>query len=132
MLNSPILQDYKHWKNEQYLIRQTWVSLKKIDVQETGLTTILQETGLTTFARTQAGAKLTFTGTDLNDMTEFQTRWWLDFIETLKTRSDTTNLDEICIWIGINLQYKTPDTTGRSSLEELGRCLDDRLTLSDK
>ena len=38
----------------------------------------------------------------------------------------------MCIWLGTNLLHKTPETTGRHSLEELGRCLDDRLTLSDK
>ena len=34
----------------------------------------LQETDLTTFKPTCIGAKLTFTGTGLNDMTELQTR----------------------------------------------------------
>ena len=38
----------------------------------------------------------------------------------------------MCIWLGTDLPHKTPGTVGRSSLEELGRCLDDRLTLSDK
>ena len=31
-----------------------------------------------------------------------------------------------------NLPHKTPETIGRNLLEELERCLDDRLTLSDK
>ena len=65
-------------------------------------------------------------------MTELQTRWWLDFVETLKTRSDTIDLDEMWIWLGTDLLHKTPESIGRSSLVELGRCLDDRLTLSDK
>ena len=30
------------------------------------------------------------------------------------------------------MPHKTPETIGSSLLEELGRCLDDRLTLSDK
>ena len=34
----------------------------------------LQETDLTMFTRTCIGAKLTFTGTGLNNMTELQTR----------------------------------------------------------
>ena len=38
----------------------------------------------------------------------------------------------MCIWLGTNLPHETPETKGRSSSEELGRCLDDRLTLSDK
>ena len=38
----------------------------------------------------------------------------------------------MCIWLGTNLPQKTPETIKKSSLEELGRCLDDRLTLSDK
>ena len=38
----------------------------------------------------------------------------------------------MCIWLGTTLPHKTLETTGRSILEELGRCLDDRLTLSDK
>ena len=36
------------------------------------------------------------------------------------------------IWLGINFLHKTPQTIGRSLLEELGRCLDERLRLSDK
>ena len=36
------------------------------------------------------------------------------------------------IWLETNLPHKTPETIKRSSLEELGRCLDDRLILSDK
>ena len=92
----------------------------------------LQETDLTMFTRTCIGAKLTFIGTGLNNMTELQTRWWLDFVDTLKTRSDTNDFDEMCIWLGTTLPHKTLKTTWRSILEELGRCLDDRLTLSDK
>ena len=38
----------------------------------------------------------------------------------------------MCIWLGTNLPHETPETMGRSSWKELGRCLDDRLTLSDK
>ena len=38
----------------------------------------------------------------------------------------------MCIWLGTTLPHKTPEIIGRSILEELGRCLDDRLTLSDK
>ena len=38
----------------------------------------------------------------------------------------------MCIWLGTNLPHKTPEAIGRISLEELVRCLDDRLTLSDK
>ena len=95
-------------------------------------TSKLQETYLTTCTRTCIGAKLTFTDTGSNDMTELQTRWWLDCVETLKTRSDTKDLGEICIWLGTNLPHKTPETIGRSLLEELERCLDDRLTLPDK
>ena len=55
-------------------------------------------------------------------MTELQTRWWLDFVETLKTRSDTNDLDDMCIWLATNLSHKLWETTGRSLLEELGRC----------
>ena len=65
-------------------------------------------------------------------MTGLQTRWWLDFVETLKTRSGTNDLDEMRIWLGTNLPHKIPKTKGRSLLEELERWLDDRLTLSDK
>ena len=36
------------------------------------------------------------------------------------------------IWLGTNFPYKTPETIRRSLLKELGRCLDERLTLSDK
>ena len=36
------------------------------------------------------------------------------------------------IWLGINLPHKTLKITERSLLEELGRCLDDRLILSGK
>ena len=38
----------------------------------------------------------------------------------------------MCIWLGINFPHNTPGTIGRNLLEELGRCLDERLTLSDK
>ena len=38
----------------------------------------------------------------------------------------------MCIWLGINFPDKTPETIGGILLEELGRCLDDRLTVSDK
>ena len=38
----------------------------------------------------------------------------------------------MCIWLGTNLPHKTPKTMERSLLEELGRCLDGRLSLSDK
>ena len=38
----------------------------------------------------------------------------------------------MCIWLGTNFPRKTPENIGRSLLEELGRCLDKRLTLSDK
>ena len=84
----------------------------------------LQETDLITFTDTCTGAKLTFTGTGSNNKPELQTRWWLDFVEALTTRSDTNDLDKMCIWLGTNLPHKTPETKGRSSLEELGRFLD--------
>ena len=35
-------------------------------------------------------------------------------------------------WLGSNLPHKTTENIGRSLLEVLGRCLDDRLTLSCK
>ena len=38
----------------------------------------------------------------------------------------------MCIWLGTNFPHKTPETIGRSLLEELGRCLDERPALSDK
>ena len=38
----------------------------------------------------------------------------------------------MCILLGTNFPHKTPETIGRSLLEELERCLDERLTLSDK
>ena len=38
----------------------------------------------------------------------------------------------MCIWLGTNLPHKTWETIGKCLLEDLGRCLDDRLTLSDK
>ena len=38
----------------------------------------------------------------------------------------------MCNWLAENVPHKTPETIGRSLSEELGRCLDDRLTLSDK
>ena len=65
-------------------------------------------------------------------MTELQTRRWFDLLETLETRSDTNDLDEIWCWLGSNLPHKTTENIGRSLLEVLGRCLDDRLTLSGK
>ena len=65
-------------------------------------------------------------------MASLLTRWWIDCVETLKTWSGTKDLDEMCIWLGTNFPHKTPETTGESLLEELGRCLDDRLTKSDK
>ena len=92
----------------------------------------LKEMDITTFTRTCIGAKLSFTGTGLNEMTELQTNWWLDCVETLKSRSDIKDLGEMCIWLGTNFPRKTPENIGRSLLEELGRCLDKRLTLSDK
>ena len=49
----------------------------------------LQETDLTMFTHTCVGAQLTFTSTGSNDMTEWQTRWWSDFVETQKIRSGT-------------------------------------------
>ena len=53
-------------------------------------------------------------------------------LKTLKTRSGTDDLDEMYIWLGTTLPHKTPEIIGKSILEELGRCLDERLTLSDK
>ena len=91
-----------------------------------------EETDLTTFTYTCIGANLTFTGTGLNDMTELQISWWLGCIETLKTRSGTKDLGEMCIWLGTNFPHKTPATTRKILLEKLGRYLDERLTLSDK
>ena len=38
----------------------------------------------------------------------------------------------MCIWLGTNLPHKTPETIGRFLLEELERCLEVRLTISDK
>ena len=38
----------------------------------------------------------------------------------------------MCIWLGTNFLHKTPETIGRSLLEQLERCSDERLTLSDK
>ena len=38
----------------------------------------------------------------------------------------------MCILLGTNLTHKALETIGRCSLEELGSCLDDKLTLSDK
>ena len=38
----------------------------------------------------------------------------------------------MCICLETTLPHKTPETIGRSILEELGRCLNDRLTLADK
>ena len=51
-----------------------------------GDTSKLQETDLTTFTRTCVGTKLTFTGTGSNNMTELQTRWWLDDKQTLSDK----------------------------------------------
>ena len=36
----------------------------------------------------------------------------------------------MCIWLGTNVPHKTPETIEKSSVEELERCLDNRLTLS--
>ena len=74
----------------------------------------------------------TFNGTGLDDMTELQTSWWLGCVKKLKARSGTKDLGEMCIWLGTNFPHKTPETIERSLTEELGRCLDERLTLSDK
>ena len=60
-----------------------------------------------------------------NGFDYIHTRSWLDFVETLKIRSDTNDLDEMCIWLETNLPHKTLETIERSSLEELGKCLDD-------
>ena len=38
----------------------------------------------------------------------------------------------MCILLRANLPHKAPETIGRSLLEELGRCLDETLTLSVK
>ena len=57
----------------------------------------LQGTDLSTFTHTYSHAKLTFIGTGSNDMTELQTRLWLNFVDTLKARSDKNNLDEMSI-----------------------------------
>ena len=57
---------------------------------------------------------------------------WQKRFETLKARSGARDLGEMCIWLGINFPDKTPETIGGILLEELGRCLDDRLTISDK
>lgn len=92
----------------------------------------LKETDLTAVTRTCIGAKLTVTGTGFNDMAELQTRWWLDCVDTLKTRSDTKGLGEMCIWLVTNFPHKTLEPIGRCLLEEQGRCLDERLTLSEK
>ena len=48
-----------------------------------------------------------------------------------KARSGAKDLGGMSIWLGTNFPHKTQETIGRSLLEELGRCLDDRLT-SDK
>ena len=76
--------------------------------------------------------KVTFTGTGSNYVAELQTWWWLYCAETLKSRLGTKDLGEMCNWLAENVPHKTPETIGRSLSEELGRCLDDRLTLSDK
>ena len=83
-----------------------------------------RKTELTTFTgwHTCAGVKLTFTGTGSTDTTELQKRW-LHFVETLKTRSDTNDLDKECVWLGPNSSLETPEATGRSSLVELERWL---------
>ena len=65
-------------------------------------------------------------------MTELQTRWWLYFFETVKVKSDINNLDEMCVGLGTNVPRETSKSIGRNLLAELGRCLDDRLTVSDK
>ena len=46
----------------------------------------LQETDLTTFTRTCIGAKLTFTGTGLNNLTKLKARWCLDDRLTLSDK----------------------------------------------
>ena len=46
---------------------------------------------------------------------------------SIKARSGTKDFSEMCIWLGTNFPHKTLETIGRSLLEELGRCLDDRL-----
>ena len=38
----------------------------------------------------------------------------------------------MCIQLRTNFPYKTLETIERSLLQELGRCLDEKLTLSDK
>ena len=80
----------------------------------------LQETDLTTFTPTCIGAN------------SYKFERWLGCVEALKTRSGTNDLGEMCIWLGTNFRHKTLETIGRILLEELGRCLDERLTLPDK
>lgn len=58
-----------------------------------------QEMDLTTFTCICISAKHTFIAIDSNNMTEFQTRWLSDFVETLKTRFNTNDFDEMCIWL---------------------------------
>ena len=38
----------------------------------------------------------------------------------------------MCIWLVTNFPHKTLEPIGRCLLEEQGRCLDERLTLSEK
>ena len=57
----------------------------------------------TTITRTCTGAKLTYAGTGSNDMTELKARRWLNFVETLKTKLNKNDLDEMCIWLRTKL-----------------------------
>ena len=52
-------------------------------------------------------------------MLEIQKRWWLDFVETLKTIFDTNNLDKMWVYLGTNLPRKTRE----SSLKTVQRCI---------
>lgn len=65
-----------------------------------------QEMDLTTFTCIWISAKLTFIAIDSNNMTEFQTRWLLDFVETLKTRFNTNDFDEMSVWLETKTQNK--------------------------
>lgn len=38
----------------------------------------------------------------------------------------------MCVGLGTNVPRETSKSIGRNLLAELGRCLDDRLTVSDK
>lgn len=58
-----------------------------------------QEMDLTTFTCICISAKLTFIAIDSNNMIEFQPTWLLDFVETLKTRFDTNDFDEMSVWL---------------------------------